>query len=170
MKPEPRVPIAAPDRTRPASAFDRLQPGATPESILSSNRVYTLYINMPNLSSATGSWILRFSELNLDPTKPFVAPEAASDLAGPEPLRKVDPKYPQALISARVQGEVILYAIIRRDGTVDSIQVVKGVDPQLDQNAMEALAKWKFRPATRNGEPVELETIVRIPFRIAPGS
>jgi len=170
VKPEPRVAIAAPERTRPAPAFDRLQPGAPPESILSSKRVYTLYVNMPNLSSATGSWILRFSELNLDPTKPFVASEAASDLAGPEPLRKVDPKYPQELISARVQGEVILYAVIRKDGTVDSIQVVKGVDPQLDQNAMEALAKWKFRPAARNGEPVELETIVRIPFRVTPGS
>ena len=47
-----------------------------------------------------------------------------------------------------------------------SIQVLKGVDPQLDQNAMEALAKWKFRPAARDGKPIELEAIVHIPFRI----
>jgi TonB family protein len=167
-KPEPRLRLAEPDLTRPTLAFDSIQPGAPPESILSSKRVYTLYVNMPNLSSATGSWILRFVEMNLDPAKPYTEASPAGDLVGPEPRRKVDPKYPPALISARIQGEVILYAVIRKDGSVDSIQVIKGVYPQLDQNAMEALAKWKFRPATRNGEPVELEAIVHIPFRFAP--
>jgi outer membrane biosynthesis protein TonB len=49
---------------------------------------------------------------------------------------------------------------------VDSIQLVKGVDPQLDGNAMRALAQWKFHPALRNGEPIDLEAIVHIPFRL----
>ncbi len=82
-------------------------------------------------------------------------------------MHKVDPKYPPALMSARVQGDVILYAIIRKNGTVDSIQLIKGIEPRLDQNAMEALARWKFRPAERRGEPVELEAVVTIPFRAA---
>jgi len=43
---------------------------------------------------------------------------------------------------------------------------VKGIDPQLDTNAMRALAQWKFRPAERNGEPVDLEAIVHIPFHL----
>jgi TonB family protein len=64
-----------------------------------------------------------------------------------------------------VDGEVLLYAIIRKDGSVDSIQLMRGIDPQLDANAMEAFAQWKFRPAERNGLPVDLEAIVHIPFR-----
>jgi TonB family protein len=64
---------------------------------------------------------------------------------------------------------VILYAVIRKDGSVDSIQLVRGVDPELDNNAMVALAGWKFRPAEREGVPVDLVAIVRIPFRaVAP--
>jgi TonB family protein len=66
-----------------------------------------------------------------------------------------------------VEGEVILHALIRKDGTVDSIELLAGIDPVLDQNAMQALAQWKFRPAERQGSPVELEAIVRIPFRSA---
>jgi TonB family protein len=57
--------------------------------------------------------------------------------------------------------------VIRADGTVDSIQLVKGIDPTLDANAMQALAQWKFRPAERQGVAVDIETVVRIPFRTA---
>jgi TonB family protein len=87
-------------------------------------------------------------------------------LSGPVPLKKVDPKYPQTLMSERVEGEVVLYAVIRRDGSVDGIQLVHGVDEQLDANAMTALGQWKFRPAVKQGSPVELEAIVHIPFRV----
>ena len=60
----------------------------------------------------------------------------------------------------------MLYAIIRGDGSVDGIQLVHGIDEQLDDNAMQALSQWKFRPATKQGAPVELEAIVHIPFRV----
>lgn len=141
--------------------FAALPPGAKPEAALGAKKIYTLYVNMPNLNSATGSWILNFSELRMNPGAPRIA---SRGLAAPVPLRKVDPKYPPALISEHVEGEVILYAVIRGTGTIDSIQLVRGVDEQLDENAMEALAQWKFRPAERDGAPVDLEAIVHIPF------
>jgi protein TonB len=123
---------------------------------------------MPNLTSASGSWILNFAELH-DAEFGGVArpgtPEAAADLAGPVPVRKVDPKYPPELRTSHVDGEVVLYAIIRKDGSVDSIELVHSVDPSLDANAMEALAQWKFRPAEKGGEAVDLEAVVHIPFR-----
>jgi TonB family protein len=132
--------------------------------VLGSKRVYTLHVNMPNLTSASGSWVLNFAEL--DEMDAFSrAGLSASDVAGPVPLRKVDPKYPPELRTAHVEGEVILYAIIRKDGTVDSIQLVHSLDTQLDANAMEALAQWKFQPAERRGEPIDLEAVVHIPFR-----
>jgi TonB family protein len=161
-KPQPKIEDDVPDRVGPPN-FAALPVGAKPEMIFSTKRVYSLNVNMPNLNSSTGSWILNFSELRSNPDAPRVK---SSDLAGPVPLKKVDPKYPPSLVSERVEGEVILYAVIRRDGNVDSIQMVKGIDEQLDANAASALAQWKFRPATKQGEPVELEAIVHIPFRL----
>jgi len=166
--PTPRPASPEPSRRSPAPGFDRLKPGAPPEEIFGPKRVYTLHVNMPNLASATGSWILSFAEMRQDEEQLKPSP-TSSDLTGPVPLRKVDPKYPPLLASARVEGEVVLYAVIRRDGSVDSIQLVRGIEPELDTNAMEALARWRFRPAERMGAPVELEAIVHIPFRaVAP--
>jgi outer membrane biosynthesis protein TonB len=61
-----------------------------------------------------------------------------------------------------------LYAVIGKDGSVGEIQVVRGVEDLLDENSKSALAQWKFRPATKAGEPVEVEVIAHIPFRIPP--
>ncbi len=116
---------------------------------------------MPNLNSATGSWILNFSELRMNSEGLRVA---SSDVSAPGPLRKIDPKYPPTLMNEHVEGELVLYAVIRRDGSVDSIQLVRGIDEQLDANAMVALSQWKFRPATKQRTPVDLEAIVHIPF------
>jgi TonB family protein len=138
--------------------------GISPEKVLGSKRVYTMHVNMPNLTSASGSWVLNFAELS-EALPGGGATLAVSDLAAPVPLRKVDPKYPPELRASHVDGEVILYAIIRKDGTVDSIQLVHSVDPHLDANAMEALAQWKFQPAEKHGEAVDLEAVVHIPFR-----
>jgi TonB family protein len=160
-RPDPKVQIDdSPERTGPPN-FATLPPGANPEQIFAAKRVYTLNVNMPNLNSATGSWILNFSELSMDMNAPR---HSSVDLAGPVPLRKVDPKYPPTLQNEHVEGEVVLYAVIRRDGSVDSIQRVRGIDELLDDNAMKALSQWKFQPAKRQGAPVDLEAIVHIPF------
>jgi len=152
------------ERTGPPD-FAALPPGAKPETVFAYKRVYTLNVNMPNLNSATGSWILNFSELHTDVDSGRHG-QQSGELSGPVPLQKVDPKYPPTLISERVTGEVILYAVIRRDGSVDGVQLVRGIDAQLDANAMSALRQWKFRPAAKQGSPVELEAIVHIPFRL----
>lgn len=160
-KPDPRAKIDdTPVRTGPPN-FAALPAGAQPEQIFASKKIYKMLVNMPNLNSATGSWILNFSELSVNSGGPRTT---SSDISGPVPLTKVDPKYPPALINEHVEGEVVLYAVIRRDGTVDSIQLVRGIDEQLDANAMTALSQWKFRPAAKQGVPVELEAIVHIPF------
>jgi protein TonB len=64
-----------------------------------------------------------------------------------------------------VSGTVILYAVIHADGTVGSMRVLRSVDDRLDQFASEAIAKWHFQPATRNGDPVDVEATFCIPFR-----
>ncbi len=165
MRPDPKNESEeAAERTGPPD-FAALPPGARPEAVFAYKRVYTLNVNMPNLNSATGSWILNFSELRTGGENTHHAQQSA-ELSGPVPLQKVDPKYPPTLISERVAGEVILYAVIRRDGSVDSIQLVRGIDEQLDANAINALRQWKFRAGAKQGIPIELEAIVHIPFRL----
>jgi TonB family protein len=141
-----------------------LLPGTATETALGAKRVYTLEINMPNLTSASGSWIVNFAELNEDKPIGYVNPQTLA-VAAPVPLRKVDPKYPPLLRNAHVEGEVVLYAVIRKDGTVNDVRVVQGIDPQLDANSVEALMQWKFQPGEKHGAPVDLEAVVHIPFR-----
>jgi len=149
-------------RTGPPN-FALLPPGSPPEQIFSRRRVYSMNVNMPNFNSATGSWIVHFSELHL-----AGASSHAGNVSAPVPVHKVDPKYPSTMIEERIEGEVILYGVIRQNGTVDSIQLVRGIDERLNANAMNAFKEWKFEPATRDGQPVDLEAIVHIPFHAPP--
>ncbi len=163
---KPALPPANSESTAPSGPRDLsgLDGEITPEKILSGKRIYTAYINLPNLTSARGSWILNFAEL-----QPSGSPtHVHTDLAAPTVLLTVDPKYPETLIKQHVEGEVILYAIIRENGSVDSIQAVKRLDPLLDRNAIEAVAAWKFSPASRNGQPVAVEAVIHIPFHAPP--
>jgi TonB family protein len=150
-----------PARTGPPN-FAALPPGAKPEQVFEGKRIYSLAVNTANINSDSGSWIMNFSELGSG--RPLQV--GSSELTGLALVRKVDPKYPPELIEQNVQGEVVLYAIIRADGSVGDIQLVRGLDPQLDANAKSALSQWKFRPATKSGVPVDLEAIVHIPFKI----
>lgn len=172
-RPAPRARIASEDSSAHPLNFSSVKDisklDVPLEKVLGAKQVYTLHVNMPNLTSASGSWVLNFAELDEDDAAPYPR-VSTTELAGPVPFRKVDPKYPPELRSLHVEGEVVLYAIIRKDGSVDSIQLVHSIDPRLDANAMEALAQWKFRPAEKRGEPIDLEAVVHIPFRSrAPG-
>lgn len=158
---KPMASYEPPSASRGPANVAGFDPSLPPEKLLSGKEVYTLHVNLPNLTSASGSWILNFAQLDEDTRPPF---KPRGQLAGPVPVEKADPKYPPEMIKAHVQGEVVLYAIIRKDGSVDSIQIVRGLDPELDRNAIEALAQWKFRPGTRAGAPVDLEAVVHVPF------
>jgi TonB family protein len=131
------------------------------DSVFGDRRVYAMHINLPNLTSAGGSWIIRFAERQEIPR--------AGDLSTPVALNKVDPAYPADLIRERVEGVVTLYAVIKEDGTVSDIRVLHGFNDRLNESARTALSRWHFRPATKNGVPVELEAVVQIPFRVRHG-
>lgn len=158
------APSAEPTRSSHRAPIDvtHLDPSVAPEKILSGKEIYPVRVNMPNLTSITGSWVLNCAQLDEGNSSGY-RPQGV--FSGPAPLDKVDPKYPQSVIEQHVDGEVVLYAIVRKDGSVDGIQLVRKLDPQLDKNSMEALARWKFRPGTRDGVPVDVEMVVHIPFR-----
>jgi len=131
-----------------------------PDPRFDGRTVYMMAIQMPNLTSYIGSWLMWYSERNARPSTAIVTP--------PVVHRKVDPKYVAEAVSERVEGAVRLTAVIRKDGTVGSVEMVHGIDERLDRTAREALAKWQFAPALRNGEPIDVDILVEIPFRLAP--
>jgi TonB family protein len=144
-------------------------------AVFGDRKYYSLSLNMPNLNSAGGSWIIRFAALQKDsapasPSSRVAANDPSADgssqgdLSAPVATRKVDPAYPLELMRQNVGGTVILYGVIHTDGTVGSVRVLRGVDDRLAQFATEAIAKWKFEPATRNGAPVDVEATFWIPF------
>jgi len=122
-------------------------------------KLYSMMLNLPNLNSAGGSWIMHFAELE--------QPRPTGDLTPPVPTQAVDPAYPTELMRENVQGTVTLYAVIHSDGHVSDVRVLQGVDDRLDRYATAALTRWRFRPATKNGSAVALEAVVSIPFRSA---
>ena len=150
-----------------APAFRPLMPDKTDgqprdpidTQVFGTRKHYSMKLSMPNLSSSVGSWTVRFAELN-----PTGRPGA--DVSAPEAITKVDPAYPQDLMQDHVEGVVVLRAIIRSDGRVDEVRVLEGVDERLNENARKALEQWRFRPGTKDGVPIDIEAVVRVPFKV----
>jgi TonB family protein len=77
------------------------------------------------------------------------------------------PPYTDEARAARVAGIVLIQAIIRKDGTVDSFKVLRGLGYGLDESAINTIAKkWRFRPGTFNGEPVDVQVNIEVSFRL----
>ncbi|HLY19259.1 MAG TPA: energy transducer TonB [Bryobacteraceae bacterium] len=150
------VPAATASPGHPAA----MRVATSPDPMLDGRAIYAMSVQMPNITSYTGSWMIWFAERQRD--------SPGSVLSPPVPLRKVDPKYYQAAIADRVEGRVRLAAVIRKDGQVDSVRLLQHLDDRLDQSAAEAMDKWRFEPALRNGQPVDIDAVIEIPFRLAP--
>jgi len=77
------------------------------------------------------------------------------------------PAYTEEARKARAEGIVLIQAIIRRDGTVDSFKVLRGLGYGLDESAINTIAtKWRFRPGTLNGSPVDVQANIEVSFRL----
>jgi TonB family protein len=160
--PSPRA--ASPSRPTQTESAGKLS--AAEKEVFGNRKFYSLTLNMPNLNSAGGSWVIRFAEFDHNASHGLQDPNTpAADLSQPAATKKVDPAYPMQLMRQNVMGTVILYAIIHADGTVGSVRVLRGVDDRLDRFASEAIEQWKFQPATKNGSPVDVEATFQIPFR-----
>ena len=80
-------------------------------------------------------------------------------------LHKVSPVYPPAAKQARIQGSVILKALISKEGSIKDLKVISGPRELVDA-AIGAVQQWRYRPYVINGEPVEVETIVTVNFQL----
>jgi protein TonB len=81
-------------------------------------------------------------------------------------IYKVQPPYPALARTARIQGVVVLEAVINKQGTIENLRVLAG-HPMLALAAREAVRQWRYRPYILNNEPVEVETQITVNFSLA---
>ena len=144
------VPLRPGSRTIPKTIDARFQ----------GRDVYTMVIPIENLPRYSGDWILWFAERD----------QRTGDrpsLRSPIPLRKVEP-LEQPLAGARTEFRVQIAAMIKKDGKIDGISLLRNLAPGLEQAVIQDVASWEFKPATRDGTPVDVDVVIEIPFSLPP--
>ena len=92
----------------------------------------------------------------------------ASRVAEANLIHEVPPQYPPDAGRDRIEGTVVLLAVIGSDGSVEDVQVVSGL-PILAQAAIEAVKQWRYKPYELNGVPVEIDSRITINFTLSRG-
>ncbi|MCW5963031.1 MAG: TonB family protein [Bryobacterales bacterium] len=112
-----------------------------------------------------------------EPVAPVAEPAPAASTAAtptvtsaPRPLVRVPAVYPAAARREGVSGTVSLRTLVNTAGEPTNIEVVKGIRPDLDTAARQALAKWRFQPGTADGKPIEARVNVEITFNLVQDS
>ena len=91
-----------------------------------------------------------------------------SGIVNPVPLHQAKPEYTSEAMRAQVQGEVWLEIVVLPDGTVGDVEITRSLDRVfgLDEEAIKAARKWRFKPATRFGEPVAVLVGIALEFNL----
>ena len=87
-------------------------------------------------------------------------------VSAPSIVYRVEPTYSEEARKAKYQGVVVLSAIVRKDGTIEILKVVRGLGLGLDENAIQALKQWKFRPGMKNGVAVDVALNIEVNFSL----
>jgi protein TonB len=88
------------------------------------------------------------------------------NVLAPVAVLRIEPEYTEIARRARIQGIVIIEAVIDRQGNVTDARIIKGLPMGLDQEALRAIKRWKFKPGTLNGQPVPVYFNLSINFRL----
>jgi protein TonB len=112
------------------------------------------------------------TDLPRPPPPPPPAPVArdpvrvGGDLKAPALVERVEPEYPPLAVRARVQGVVILEALVDREGRVESVRVLRSI-PLLDNAAIAAVRQWRYSPLMLNGQPERFVLTVTLSFSLS---
>jgi protein TonB len=154
------APVEPPDRVMPETPAT---PPAPPDPLD--------VVSDPN---ATGPFVPDDGGIvdTLTPPPPPPAPPApkqvyvvGGDIRPPQKIRDIAPRYPAIAQASRVEGIVILEALISEDGSVQNVKVLRG-KPLLDDAATEAVRQWRFTPPLLNGQPVPVVMTVTVSFSL----
>jgi periplasmic protein TonB len=127
------------------------------------------YVSGPSEPGAPGGLLDSFGAGTrpIMPVAPAVVthPISVSHMSEGDLVRKILPTYPPLARAARLQGQVVLQAVISKQGTIENLKVLAG-HPILVPAAIEAVRQWRYRPYILNNEPVEVETQITVNFSL----
>src|SRR5262249_8435101 len=111
-------------------------------------------------------WKSRVSALSARTSAGTNAYKVGAGVTSPSLLSKVEPSYSEDARAAKIAGVVMLRVVIDTDGIAKDAVVVEGLGYGLDEKAIEAVSKWKFKPGTLAGEPVPVQAQIEINFKL----
>ena len=117
----------------------------------------------PGYPDGVRHWIDQAAVHVTPPPAVTVRPPRISAMMEGSLIHRVDPVYPALAKAARVQGTVMLAAVIGTDGNVQKLQVLSG-HPLLTTAAIDAVRQWRYRPYVLNGSPIEVDTRITVNF------
>lgn len=167
--PQARTPV-------PVSNFSGRQlmtPRSIPDAVSQIQDVVPPAVDFNGVGSATGVRGFPGGTASWMPVVPVAPPPAITHPARVSRMmegylvRKVEPVYPVAAKLLHIQGQVVVQAIISREGTIERVQVLSG-NPILANAARQAITQWRYLPYKLNGDPVEVETQITVNF-VMPG-
>ncbi|MGP0017390.1 MAG: energy transducer TonB [Candidatus Sulfotelmatobacter sp.] len=100
------------------------------------------------------------------PSEEVVYEHQGPGMTHPKPVYQPPPEYADRPRRKKIQGNVFLSMIVTADGTVRDPQVTQSLDKDLDKKALECVSKWKFDPATKDGQPVAMRIAVEVNFHL----
>jgi len=86
----------------------------------------------------------------------------------PRLLSKVEPEYSEEARLAKLNGTVVLYVVVRPDGHASDMRVIRSLGLGLDENAIAAVAQWRFQPGQKEGRAVSVQATIEVNFRLLP--
>jgi TonB family protein len=89
-------------------------------------------------------------------------------VSAPSVFTKTEPDYSEEARAARLQGTVILSAVIEEKGTPTDIRVIRKLGMGLDEKAVECVQQWRFKPGRKDGQPVKVIGTIEVNFRLPP--
>jgi TonB family protein len=89
------------------------------------------------------------------------------DLTNPKPISMPKPEYTDEARKARIEGTVVLQAVVRKNGTVDTFRILQGLGHGLDESAIQTVSQqWRFMPGMKDGQPVDVMISIEVSFSL----
>lgn len=151
----PAAPVVAPSGLQPETPLNESTAGARSNASIDA-------VEASGGGVVDGLGITELPPPIVTPTPPI---RLHSGMAAPRKIRDVMPMYPAMARTARVQGVVILEAVIDSSGRVESARVLRSIS-LLDDAALEAVRQWRFDPARLNGQPIPVVMTVTVNFSL----
>ena len=134
--------------------------------------VYSQFLRDQGRADEAGEMNARAADIQkanaLPPTSPMASGvyKVTSAISPPSVLRKVEPEYSEEARAAGLQGTVIVQVVIGTDGVAGDARILRGLGLGLDEQAIEAIGQWQFKPGVKDGQPVPVAATIEVNWHL----